>query len=427
MFGNKKRINELEEENKQLKLALESKTNEINIFKQFQNNYPVGFFVINKNKKIISFNNEFLKLTGFDKNEIENAKGAGLILWPENPAECKVCKLATEFINKKESGSGDAYITTKTSEVLPVYAYVIPITVNGEVEQTFILLRDRTEEFVKRTEYMKNESAPIIDILEKIIAGKIDEKLSLDESNELKLLEAPINGIIDNFRKIIDQVTYSTNEIIAKSNESLNTLNKSMDVIDNLSEKIEENTNQISDMSNDTKEVTSLLKDESSLAIKTVDSMDEINKQVDSINDAIGVIDQIAFQTNILSLNAAVEAATAGEAGKGFAVVAQEVRNLASRSAEAANEIKKIVETATLKSQEGKDISNEMIKGFETLNNSIDTMTKTIDDVTKSSKEQKQSMQDINNAIQDLSNDIKESVEVSNKSKDDTFKILHIE
>ncbi|MFW2579947.1 methyl-accepting chemotaxis protein, partial [Aliarcobacter butzleri] len=71
--------------------------------------------------------------------------------------------------------------------------------------------------------------------------------------------------------------------------------------------------------------------------------------QVNLINEAIGVIDNIAFQTNILSLNAAVEAATAGEAGKGFAVVAGEVRNLASRSAEAAREIKTIVENATSK------------------------------------------------------------------------------
>ncbi|WP_226809462.1 methyl-accepting chemotaxis protein, partial [Aliarcobacter butzleri] len=75
----------------------------------------------------------------------------------------------------------------------------------------------------------------------------------------------------------------------------------------------------------------------------------------------------IAFQTNILSLNAAVEAATAGEAGKGFAVVAQEVRNLASRSAEAAREIKNIVENANHKANEGKLISSEMIKGYEEL------------------------------------------------------------
>ena len=90
--------------------------------------------------------------------------------------------------------------------------------------------------------------------------------------------------------------------------------------------------------------------------------------QVNEINNAISLIDQIAFQTNILSLNAAVEAATAGEAGKGFAVVAGEVRNLANKSAEAANEIKKLVEIANQKAHEGKDISNEMQNGYKNLN-----------------------------------------------------------
>ena len=89
------------------------------------------------------------------------------------------------------------------------------------------------------------------------------------------------------------------------------------------------------------------------LANQTTVAMDEINAQVNLITEAISVIDQIAFQTNILSLNAAVEAATAGEAGLGFAVVAQEVRNLASRSAEAAKEIKTIVENATKKANDG--------------------------------------------------------------------------
>ncbi|MFV7791462.1 methyl-accepting chemotaxis protein, partial [Aliarcobacter lanthieri] len=90
-----------------------------------------------------------------------------------------------------------------------------------------------------------------------------------------------------------------------------------------------------------------------------------------AISEAIGVNDNIAFQTNILSINAAVEAATAGEAGKGFAVVAQEVRNLASRSAEAAKEIKDIVELATRKANDGKNIANSMIEGYKDLNYSI--------------------------------------------------------
>ena len=118
-------------------------------------------------------------------------------------------------------------------------------------------------------------------------------------------------------------------------------------------QKSSENT---ASMSNYANEVTKSANEGESMAKKTAQAMDEINTQTNDIMEAITVIDQIAFQTNILSLNAAVEAATAGEAGKGFAVVAGEVRNLASRSAEAAKEIKDIVEQATLKANDGKDV-----------------------------------------------------------------------
>lgn len=102
--------------------------------------------------------------------------------------------------------------------------------------------------------------------------------------------------------------------------------------------------------------------------------MEEINNQVNAVNEAISIIDQIAFQTNILSLNAAVEAATAREAGRGFAVVAQE--------------IKKIVETAKNKADEGKNIANDMISGYIKLNSDIQKSMQLIIDVQMSSKEQ---------------------------------------
>ena len=152
------------------------------------------------------------------------------------------------------------------------------------------------------------------------------------------------------------------------------------------------------------------------LANQTTESMNEIDKEVNSINEAITVIDQIAFQTNILSLNAAVEAATAGEAGKGFAVVAQEVRNLATRSAEAAREIKAIVENATKKADLGKKISEDMISGYKTLNEDIIKTIDLIKGVESSSKEQLAGIEQINHAINSLDQQTQQNAQIASQT-----------
>ena len=165
----------------------------------------------------------------------------------------------------------------------------------------------------------------------------------------------------------------------------------------------------------DTKKSAQLGKD---LASKTVISMDEINAQVNAINEAIIMIDQIAFQTNILSLNAAVEAATAGEAGRGFAVVAQEVRNLASRSAEVAKEIKTLVGNATIKANEGKGISTSMIEGFSELENKINLTNTLIDDVTNAAKEQTIGMTQIAEAVNQLDKFTQQNANIADKTNE---------
>ena len=174
-----------------------------------------------------------------------------------------------------------------------------------------------------------------------------------------------------------------------------------------------ENTSQ---MSTYAQEVTKSSKQGQDLANKTAIAMDEINEQTSSITEAITVIDQIAFQTNILSLNAAVEAATAGEAGKGFAVVAQEVRNLASRSAEAAKEIKDIVEAATSKAQDGKHIADDMISGYSKLNENITSTIELIDHVASSTKEQEQGIIQINDAISMLDKQTQQNASIAHET-----------
>ena len=162
--------------------------------------------------------------------------------------------------------------------------------------------------------------------------------------------------------------------------------------------------------------VTKSANDGEKLANQTTVAMDEINTQVNLINEAISIIDQIAFQTNILSLNAAVEAATAGEAGKGFAVVAAEVRNLASRSAEAAKEIKTIVENATKKANDGKEIANHMINGYKELNENISQTINLISDIEMSSKEQLMGIEQINDAVNILDQQTQQNAAVANQT-----------
>merc|ERR1711879_268887 len=183
--------------------------------------------------------------------------------------------------------------------------------------------------------------------------------------------------------------------------------------IEGISTIIKENTNTAQKMSVFGEEVKSSIDTGKNLALKTVTAMEEINESTNAVHQALDMIDQIAFQTNILSLNAAVEAATAGEAGKGFAVVAQEVRNLASRSAQAAKDIKAIVESATTKANEGKDIADNMINGYANLSKNINETTQLIEQVVVSSKEQESGILQINSNISQIDTFTKKNEEVA--------------
>jgi len=189
-------------------------------------------------------------------------------------------------------------------------------------------------------------------------------------------------------------------------------LENSVDQLETITGAIRTTTDNAKRMEKYALNVTESVNKGIKLAEETTNEMDEIASQVSDINDAITIIDQIAFQTNILSLNAAVEAATAGEAGKGFAVVAQEVRNLANRSADAAKEIKGLVESATAKANSGKVISNTMNQGYTELNEKIDATIKLIKDVANASVQQQESIVQINTNINLVKTDTRKSAKM---------------
>ena len=249
-------------------------------------------------------------------------------------------------------------------------------------------------------------------VFERLVVGintlqnSITQMLIENKSNGLTL-EKSSNILLEN----VDRLNVSSNEAAAS-------LEETAAAIEEITSNIRNNTQNISKMATLSDGVTKSASEGGELAYKTTQAMDEINIQVNLINDAISIIDQIAFQTNILSLNAAVEAATAGEAGRGFAVVAQEVRNLASRSAEAAREIKTIVENAKNKADEGKNIANYMIDGYRELNENIQQTINLITDIQNASTEQLLGIEQINDAVNSLDQQTQQNAAVANQTHD---------
>jgi methyl-accepting chemotaxis protein len=130
--------------------------------------------------------------------------------------------------------------------------------------------------------------------------------------------------------------------------------------------------------------------------------MAEIDKSSKQISNIIGVIDEIAFQTNLLALNAGVEAARAGEAGKGFAVVASEVRALAQRSAEAAKEIKALIQASSSQVASGVDLVGQAGKALERIVAQVADINAIVIEIAASAKEQATGLAEVNTAINQM-------------------------
>ena len=244
--------------------------------------------------------------------------------------------------------------------------------------------------------------------------GSVASGIKLVGNNTSEIL-AMIMNTGDSLKENTKVLSNASANLSKSSNKQAASLEETAAALEEITSNIKGNTEASSKMAMLAQNVTVSAQNGLTLANQTAKSMDEINTQVSSINEAIEVIDQIAFQTNILSLNAAVEAATAGEAGKGFAVVAAEVRNLASRSAEAAKEIKDIVEQASSKAQAGKQISTKMIEGYDELNSNIKNTIEMIENVANASKEQERGIIQINDAVNALDKSTQENATVADR------------
>jgi methyl-accepting chemotaxis protein len=233
-------------------------------------------------------------------------------------------------------------------------------------------------------------------------------KLGLEISN---MLNDNLN-IGQQLEQKSDVLKESFDELSIASNKQAASLEETAASIEEITGNIRGNTDKAEKMTQLANQAKSTAEDGETLIIKNTKSMEEIDESTKRIDEAILQIEQIAFQTNILSLNAAVEAATAGEHGKGFAVVASEVRNLASKSADVAKEIKLLVVKATERTSEGRQISGQIKEAFGELIIKISETAELVGEVAEANKEQLTGMVQISETSSTLDITTQENVKI---------------
>ncbi len=245
-----------------------------------------------------------------------------------------------------------------------------------------------------------------------IASGDLAVRIDTAPGDESSLLFA-MKGMRDSLVEIVAQVRTGTTAIatasteIAAGNLDLSGRTEAQaGTLEETASSMEELTGTVRQNADNARQANLLAVSASEVAVKggavvsqVVDTMASINESSKKIVDIIGVIDSIAFQTNILALNAAVEAARAGEQGRGFAVVATEVRNLAQRSAAAAHEIKSLIGSSVERVEVGARLVDQAGTTMEEIVTSVKRVTDIMNEMSLASQEQTAGIEQVNQAI----------------------------
>ncbi len=250
-------------------------------------------------------------------------------------------------------------------------------------------------------------------IAQRVAQGDLNsviEARSKDETGELmhalKVMNDSLYQIVSEVRVGTDTINTASGEIAAgnldlssRTEEQASSLEETASAMEELTSTIKQNADNAHQASQLAISASDVAQQGGTVVNQVVDTMSAINESSRKIVDIIGVIDGIAFQTNILALNAAVEAARAGEQGRGFAVVASEVRSLAQRSATAAKEIKVLIDDSVAKVGDGSKLVAQAGTTMEEIVSSISRVTTIVSDISAASMEQSNGIEQINQAV----------------------------
>ena len=246
--------------------------------------------------------------------------------------------------------------------------------------------------------------------------GRLDNDVDVSSKDEFGVMLRALKSMETKFSQVVmsvrnnaesvnvaaDEIVLGTDDLSRRTQEQASSIEETAASMDEITSTVRQNADNASEADKLVHEVSQQANAGGEIAAQAVTAMEGINASSRKIAGIVGLIDEIAFQTNLLALNASVEAARAGEQGRGFAVVANEVRNLAGRSADAAKDIKKLVEDSIGQVDNGSSLVNQAGKSLEGIVHGVQRVTVLMGEIATASREQSQGIDQVNTAVSQM-------------------------
>lgn len=256
----------------------------------------------------------------------------------------------------------------------------------------------------------------VASVLRAVARGDLTQRIDADYAGTLGQIKDDTNTTVSQLREVVGQIqdavdavntasseiASGNSDLSSRTEEQASSLEETASSMEELNATVKQNAGNALEAQKLASESNEVARQGGEMVKQVVETISEIQQSSKKIADIIGVIDSIAFQTNILALNAAVEAARAGEQGRGFAVVASEVRNLAQRSAQAAREIKALIAESVTRVDNGVELVEQTGGRIGSLVERFQTLSELVRDIAQSSREQAAGIEQVTQAVSQM-------------------------
>ena len=332
------------------------------------------------------------RLTASPIFEDDGSRAGTVVEWLDRTAEVAVEQEVSDIVQGAVNGDFSARVSVV------------------DKEDFFLRLAEGMNQLLDTNEKAFNE---VLGILGSMAEGDLTKRITAEYSGTFAKLKEDANTTMDkltdmvvSIRQASESINVAAREIAAgnsdlssRTEEQAASLEETASSMEELTATVKQNADNAKQANEQTISASNVATRGGEVVQQVVTTMSEINASSKKIADIIGVIDGIAFQTNILALNAAVEAARAGEQGRGFAVVAGEVRNLAQRSASAAKEIKQLISDSVEKISGGTELVNRAGTTMEEIVASVKRVTDIMAEISSASAEQSSGIEQVSQTV----------------------------